>query len=404
MPRRAPRRGHLHRLRHRGGAPRPARAAAGRAPARPRVVAHRRRALRRPARRPRGAAPDAARDDVPVAVDRLGRASVDAREAGRRPGRRRGRRAGGQPRGRHAAAGRRGRGGADGVPLFVDACASAGPAAAARRAGPRPRPRRTSGAAPPASGVLLVRKGARWRSPFPERRPRRRARQRLRERARRPWPRRPRCRRSWPSGTRSTRASARWSTGSARRSRAIPDVEVVGDPVDRLPHLVTFSCLYVDGEALVTELDRRGFGVASGSACTASTLEPSHVLAAMGALTHGNVRVSLTPRHRPRPTSTRFLAALPEVVARASAPRPGCDRWTPTSSSTAAGCSARCRSSSWPAPRRRPGRRHDRGGRRPTSAARVDVPAWCRMRGQEYVGEDAAADGTPALRGAPAVS
>ncbi|TQL60579.1 cysteine desulfurase [Oryzihumus leptocrescens] len=74
---------------------------------------------------------------------------------------------------------------------------------------------------------------------------------------------------------------------------AVPDVEVVGDRVDRLPHVVTFSCLYVDGEALVTELDRRGFAVASGSACTASTLEPSHVLAAMGVLTHGNVRVTL---------------------------------------------------------------------------------------------------------------
>ena len=63
--------------------------------------------------------------------------------------------------------------------------------------------------------------------------------------------------------------------------------------MDRLPHLVTFSCLYLDGETLVTELDRLGFGVTSGSACTASTLTPSHVLAAMGALTHGNVRVSL---------------------------------------------------------------------------------------------------------------
>ena len=94
----------------------------------------------------------------------------------------------------------------------------------------------------------------------------------------------------------------------------IPDVEVVGDPVDRLPHLVTFSCLYVDGEALVTELDRRGFGVASGSACTASTLEPSHVLAAMGALTHGNVRVSLT-RDTTQPDVDRFLAELPGVVA-----------------------------------------------------------------------------------------
>ncbi len=91
-------------------------------------------------------------------------------------------------------------------------------------------------------------------------------------------------------------------------------MEVVGDPVDRLPHLVTFSCLYVDGEALVTELDRRGFGVASGSACTASTLEPSHVLAAMGALTHGNVRVSLT-RDTTQPDVDRFLTELPDVVA-----------------------------------------------------------------------------------------
>ena len=75
--------------------------------------------------------------------------------------------------------------------------------------------------------------------------------------------------------------------------------------------MVTFSCLYVDGEALVGELDRRGFAVASGSACTSSTLEPSHVLAAMGVLTHGNVRVTLplaavAPR-RAEPTSERFL-------------------------------------------------------------------------------------------------
>ena len=74
---------------------------------------------------------------------------------------------------------------------------------------------------------------------------------------------------------------------------AVPDVDVVGDPVGRLPHVVTFSALYADGEALVREFDRRGFAVASGSACTASTLEPSHVLAAMGALTHGNVRITL---------------------------------------------------------------------------------------------------------------
>ncbi|SKC69204.1 cysteine desulfurase family protein [Krasilnikoviella flava] len=94
---------------------------------------------------------------------------------------------------------------------------------------------------------------------------------------------------------------------------AVPDVEVVGDPDDRLPHVVTFSCLYVDGEALVTELDRAGFAVGSGSACTASTLEPSHVLAAMGVLTHGNVRVALD-RSTTDDDVDRFLAVLPGAV------------------------------------------------------------------------------------------
>jgi cysteine desulfurase len=94
----------------------------------------------------------------------------------------------------------------------------------------------------------------------------------------------------------------------------VPDVEVLGDPDDRLPHLVTFSCLYVDGEALVTALDRRGFAVSSGSSCTASTLEPSHVLIAMGALTSGNVRVSLREGTSDAQLD-EFLSALPDVVA-----------------------------------------------------------------------------------------
>lgn len=99
---------------------------------------------------------------------------------------------------------------------------------------------------------------------------------------------------------------------------AVPDVEVVGDPVRRLPHIVTFSALYTDGEALVRALDRRGVAVASGSACTSSTLEPSHVLAAMGALTHGNLRVTLPlAAVAPERASAveRLAVALPEVVA-----------------------------------------------------------------------------------------
>jgi cysteine desulfurase len=66
---------------------------------------------------------------------------------------------------------------------------------------------------------------------------------------------------------------------------------------------------------LVTELDRLGFEVTSGSACTSSTLEPSHVLAAMGALTHGNVRVSVG-RGTTDDDVTRFLEALPGAVER----------------------------------------------------------------------------------------
>ncbi|GAB3266183.1 cysteine desulfurase family protein [Nocardioides dilutus] len=168
---------------------------------------------------------------------------------------------------------------------------------------------------PAGVGVLLVRKGTAWRNPFP-------ADDRIDERV---------------SGfenvpaalgaaaalqavvaehaevnTRQHALVARIRDAVAR----IPDTEVVGDPVDRLPHLVTFSFLYVDGEVLVDALNRRGFGVASGSACTASSLEPSHVLAAMGALTHGNVRVSLA-RDTTETDVDAFLAVLPEVVAEA---------------------------------------------------------------------------------------
>lgn len=96
--------------------------------------------------------------------------------------------------------------------------------------------------------------------------------------------------------------------------RTVPDCVVLGDPDDRLPHLVTFSCLYADGEALLSALDRRGYAVSSGSSCTSSTLEPSHVLVAMGALTSGNIRVSL--HHETTAAEIdEFLAVLPGVVA-----------------------------------------------------------------------------------------
>jgi cysteine desulfurase len=100
----------------------------------------------------------------------------------------------------------------------------------------------------------------------------------------------------------------------SRIAATIPDVELIGPEDGRLPHVVACSFLYVDGEVLVTELDQLGFAAASGSACTASTLEPSHVLAAMGVLTHGNVRISLTVDTTEAELDA-FLTALTGVVA-----------------------------------------------------------------------------------------
>lgn len=99
-----------------------------------------------------------------------------------------------------------------------------------------------------------------------------------------------------------------------RAAEQVPDTVVVGDPLERLPHVLTLSALYVPGEELLRGLDAEGFSVGSGSACTADTLRPSHVLAAVGALTHGNVRVGL-PRGTTATDVDRFCEVLPRVVA-----------------------------------------------------------------------------------------
>lgn len=111
---------------------------------------------------------------------------------------------------------------------------------------------------------------------------------------------------------------ARGLVDRIRRLR-VADVIAVGDPDDRLPHVVTLSTPYVDGETLADGLDRRGIAVASGSACTASTLAPSHVLEAMGVLSHGSVRVTL-PLDPVAEDVEALCAALPSVMAEAQHP------------------------------------------------------------------------------------
>jgi cysteine desulfurase len=100
--------------------------------------------------------------------------------------------------------------------------------------------------------------------------------------------------------------------------RRVPDLVVHGDPNARLPGLVAFSLLYVEGEALLLLLDAKGIAVHSGSSCTSSTQEPSHVLAAMGALTHGSLRVSLG-RETTEEDVDYFLDELPPIVDRVRA-------------------------------------------------------------------------------------
>ncbi|MBN3928304.1 aminotransferase class V-fold PLP-dependent enzyme [Streptomyces verrucosisporus] len=195
----------------------------------------------------------------------------------------------------------------------------------------------------------------------------------------------------------------------------VPDVEVVGDPVRRLPHVVTFSCLYVDGEALLHALDRAGFSVSSGSSCTSSTLTPSHVLRAMGVLSEGNVRVSLPPGTAEADVEA-FLAVLPEAVrevrdrlrvpsaAVADAPHaaaggPGDGEGEGTGgpagmdSGREADLTVDSRGKRCPIPVIELAKVIGRvpvGGTvlllADDEAARLDVPAWCEMRGHEYLG------------------
>lgn len=179
-----------------------------------------------------------------------------------------------------------------------------------------------------------------------------------------------------------------------RVAAEVPDVEVVGDPVHRLPHLVTFSCLYVDGESLLHALDGAGFSVSSGSSCTSSTLTPSHVLRAMGVLSEGNVRVSL-PRGAQEADVERFLAVLPGAVAgvRERLGAPGAVRGAPVGASASLTVDALGKRCPIPVIELAKVIGNVPVGGTVTVladdvAARLDIPAWCEMRGQEYVGEE----------------
>ena len=81
----------------------------------------------------------------------------------------------------------------------------------------------------------------------------------------------------------------------SRVLKEIPYVQYNGHPEQRLPNNANFSFRYVEGESLLFSLDLAGIAVSSGSACSSGSLEPSHVLLAMGlpeGLAHGSIRFS----------------------------------------------------------------------------------------------------------------
>ena len=78
---------------------------------------------------------------------------------------------------------------------------------------------------------------------------------------------------------------------------SIPDVRLNGHPTERLPNNANVSIRYVEGEAMLLRLDMNGIAASSGSACTSGSLDPSHVLLAIGLpheIAHGSLRFSLT--------------------------------------------------------------------------------------------------------------
>ncbi len=93
---------------------------------------------------------------------------------------------------------------------------------------------------------------------------------------------------------------------------------IFGEKSVRLPNTSFFAFNEIEGETLVTALDRKGFAVASGSACSSDSSEPSHVLMAMGVstdLARGAVRVSFGANNT-QDELNRFLAALHSEVQR----------------------------------------------------------------------------------------
>ncbi len=105
---------------------------------------------------------------------------------------------------------------------------------------------------------------------------------------------------------------------SAGLLERVPHIVINGDEKRRLPHNTNVSFLYVEGESLILSMDRVGIYASSGSACSSASLEPSHVLMALGMdhqQAHGSVRFTLG-RETTEADIDYVLENIPVIVER----------------------------------------------------------------------------------------
>jgi cysteine desulfurase len=98
----------------------------------------------------------------------------------------------------------------------------------------------------------------------------------------------------------------------------VPNAIINGDPTNRLPNTTSVAFEYVEGEAILLMMNEHGICASSGSACTSGSLEPSHVLRAMGVpftAAHGSIRFSLS-RYNTEDEMEVILEKLPPVIER----------------------------------------------------------------------------------------
>ncbi len=115
------------------------------------------------------------------------------------------------------------------------------------------------------------------------------------------------------NGEKVTKMRERLIEGLSR----IPHCALNGDPVNRLPGNVSFCFEGIEGESLLLMLDAHGICASSGSACTSGSLDPSHVLLAIGRVhdvAHGSLRLSLCEYNTDEEID-HILAVVPQVVS-----------------------------------------------------------------------------------------